>query len=82
MGRNDDDLTEEEKARRGMVLMGLLNYIKASNEAKSDKEFKAQALSVAHTFKIQYDAFLAEGFTRDEAIELTIALVNNISLGG
>ena len=35
MGRNDDDLTEEEKARRGMAMMGLLDYIRRANENKA-----------------------------------------------
>lgn len=84
MGRNDDEeLSEEEKARRGMALMGILNYIRNANkDDDNDNEFKAQALGVARTFKIQYDAFLQVGFTRDEAMELVTALVSSISVGG
>lgn len=81
MGR-DDDLTEEEKARRGMAMMGLLDYIRRANENKTDDSFKTQACSIAHTFKIQYDAFIHEGFTRDEALKMLIALMSNINLGG
>ena len=76
MGR-DDDLTEEEKARRGMAMLGLLNLVKNVK----DDEFKKQAINVAHTFKIQYDAFMQEGFSRDEAFTLTNSLISNIASG-
>lgn len=81
MGRNDnDDLTEEEKARRGMIMMGLLNYIRNANN--DDSKFEAQARGVAHTFRIQYDAFIQEGFTRDEAMKLVTAIIGSINVGG
>lgn len=83
MGRNDDDeLSEEEKARRGMAIMGLLNYIRNANNDNDDSKFKAQARGVAHTFRIQYDAFVQEGFTRDEALKMVIALISAIDIGG
>lgn len=83
MGRNDDDeLSEEEKARRGMAIMGLLNYIRNANNDNDDSKFKAQARGVAHTFRIQYDAFVQEGFTRDEALKMIIALISAIDIGG
>ena len=83
MGRNDDDeLSEEEKARRGMAIMGLLDYIRNANNNNDDSKFKAQARGVAHTFRIQYDAFVQEGFTRDEALKMIIALISAIDIGG
>lgn len=83
MGRNDDDeLSEEEKARRGMAIMGLLDYIRNANNNNDDSKFKAQARGVAHTFRIQYDAFVHEGFTRDEALKMVIALISAIDIGG
>ncbi len=83
MGRNDDDeLSEEEKARRGMAIMGLLDYIRNANSDNDDSKFKVQARGVAHTFRIQYDAFIQEGFTRDEALKMVIALISAIDIGG
>lgn len=83
MGRNDDDeLSEEEKARRGMAIMGLLDYIRNANNDNDDSKFKAQARGVAHTFRIQYDAFIQEGFTRDEAMKLVTAIIGSINIGG
>lgn len=64
MGK-DDELTEEEKARRGMELLGLLTAMSAAKKAQNP------VLQMAKTEKDLYDNYIKVGFTPDQALTLT-----------
>ena len=64
MGK-DDELTEEEKARRGMELLGLLTAMSAAKKAQNP------GLQMAKMEKDLYDNYIKVGFTPDQALTLT-----------
>ena len=71
---NNDDF---EKKKSGFVeVLRLMETCNAANKAKDTASWTA----MAKTFKELYDAFVAVGFTREEAIQLLVSLVGG--LGG
>ena len=67
---DDENLSEEEKAKRGMAMLGLLNFMKASNDAKK-QEADTQFYNMAVTEKQVYDAYIKAGFDAEQAFQLT-----------
>ena len=77
---NKDKDFEEKK--QGFV--EVLKLMDMCNTARSSRD-KQGAMSVATVFKNQYDAFISVGFSREEAMQLLMALVDGIAgdaLGG
>lgn len=71
---NDDDL--EKKKSSFVEVLRLMEMCNAAGKAKNTASWTA----IAKTFKEQYDAFVAVGFTREEAMQLLVSLVGG--LGG
>lgn len=71
MNKDDDfeNLTEEEKARRGMALLGILGLGAIKNGRTTDA-----IETIAKTNKELYDAYINVGFTPDQAMDLVKSL--------
>lgn len=70
MNKDDfENLTEEEKARRGMALLGILGLEAIKNSQTADP-----VETLAKTNKELYDAYIKAGFTPDQAMDLVKSL--------
>lgn len=62
---DNENLTEEEKARRGLELLGLITAMSATKKAQNP------GLQVAKMEKELYDNYISVGFNPDQALTLT-----------
>ena len=72
MGRNDDELTEEEKAKRGLAFLQMMMSMSMSHaQNNKQQEMNDAEIELARVEKRVYDAYIKVGFTAEQAIDLT-----------